>query len=208
MAAVAAALLLAGCATGAGADGRRRPGSFAAPGIPKGAKPFYISDAYTRNNIPANPRGAHLEICPGPANQDPSYAANTGVSVYVFAGSLALLPVTEATSDGVAGDMQLGFYRVDTDPVEWTGIVLGFTPPYGTAGNGQLIHATTSFGRLGEGQRYFGPNAPITVAGTTPDGPPEARYQIGPRILVHYGSYPRTFDLQIQYHIHGVSAAP
>ncbi|KKL97558.1 hypothetical protein LCGC14_1833280 [marine sediment metagenome] len=203
-----AALLLVGCATDMRTDGRAHTRSCAVVEIPKGAKPFYISDAYTRNNIPSNAKGARLEICTGPANQDLSYSANTHVTAYVIAGSLALVPVTEETSDGMAGDIQLGFYRVDTTPVEWTGIVLGFTPPYGTAANGQLIHATTLFGRLGEGRRYFGPGAAVTVAGTTPNGPPEARYQVGPRILVHYGSYPRAFDLQIQYHVHGVTAVP
>jgi hypothetical protein len=198
-------LLLAGCTLDVSTEDSPNVGSDALVNIPAQAQPFYISDAYTRNDIPSFAQGSRVEICPGPANQDLSYGPNMRVTAYVIAGSLALLPITQETADGMAGDVQLGFYRVDTDPVQWTGVVLGFAPPYGTADNGQLIHATTMFGRLGEGSRYFGREAAITVSGTTPNGPPEARYQVGPRILVHYGSYPKPFDLQIQYHVHGAT---
>ena len=150
---------------------------------------FYVSDAFTLTPVTA-PKTVHY---PGPFNSSTVWGPNAQVYVEFEAGELGFTAFVDSI-DGMAMDIQLGFYDVSTPGVATPyGPPIPFAPPFGTASNGQVMNAEGRCGRYTHATRY--PKRPIKFQGGT--SPSVAATQIGAIVTFHYGaSTPVTVQYQ------------
>lgn len=158
--------------------------------------PFYVSDTYSL------PLPGDVVWSPGPFNQDVSYGPGLVLRARLWTASLdlAVLNWSGAANiySGIAVDLQLELYKVDSGVAIPTGVVLGFAPPYGSAVNGQVINHSAEVDRSPVARRNW-VHSPLVLKGTTPADP--GAYQLGARLHFHNGI--GVCHGHVQYHIHG-----